>query len=167
MVARILEPGCQLDYTLVLEGPQGIRKSTGCRILGGEWFSDSLPDLRQWWGPQEHLKGKWLIEIAELAAVRGATAEQLKAFLTRTREVYLPRQGNAEWIEPRQCASIATTNRSDYLKTQPALAASGQSAAARSTQAPWSPTATSTLPNPRIFTSTANDGGRHPHSSAA
>jgi predicted P-loop ATPase len=116
MVARICDPGCKLDYTLVLEGPQGSRKSTACRILGGAWFSDSLPDLRQWWGPQEHLKGKWLIEIAELAAIRGANAEQLKAFLSRSVEQYHPRQGNAERIEPRQCAFIATTNRADYLK---------------------------------------------------
>jgi predicted P-loop ATPase len=120
MVARVYEPGCQVDYMPVLEGPQGELKSSALRALAGdEYFSDELPSLH---GDQvrlsQHLRGKWLIEIAEMAAMSKAESDDLKAFITRRTEQYIPKYGRKEVFEPRQSVFAGTTNNDTYLRDE-------------------------------------------------
>jgi predicted P-loop ATPase len=58
MVARVFEPGVKADYMMVLEAAQGARKSSACAIIGGKWFSDSMPDVTDGKDVSQHLPRK-------------------------------------------------------------------------------------------------------------
>jgi predicted P-loop ATPase len=115
-VARVFQPGCQADCALVLEADQGEGKSTFLRILASdEWFSDSLPSDLKHKDAKDHLRGKWIIELPELAQFKRNEIETVKAFLSRRHEQYRPSYGRHEITYPRQCVFAGSTNESEYL----------------------------------------------------
>jgi len=115
-VARVFQPGAKVDTYPVLEGKQGIFKSSGIAALVPEkaWFSDTRIDL----GNKDAyiaLNGKWIYEVAELDSFRGVGSTRLKSFVSSAADAYRPPYGRILQTIPRQTVFIATTNDSDYV----------------------------------------------------
>lgn len=117
-IARVMHPGCKFDTMLVLNGPQGIGKSTLIARLGGEWFSDSLhlSDTKDKTAA-EKLQGYWILEIGELAGLRKAEVDTLKGFISKQNDIYRASFGRRTTPHLRQCVFIGTTNATGgYLR---------------------------------------------------
>lgn len=116
--ARIYRPGTKFDSVLILNGPQGIGKSTFFSKLAGEWFSDSLTlsDMRDKAGP-EKLLGYWILELGELAGIRKMDVETVKSFVSRRDDKYRAAYGVNVESHPRQCVIVGSTNsESGFLR---------------------------------------------------
>ena len=124
MVARVMEPGCQVDTTLMLyQAEGGAGKSTMAKILAGDqkYFLDASKDLsREQNALIQSLSGKWIIELPEMKSVRSADIETVKSFLTTQTDTYRVPYGKRDDDYPRQCVFIATTNKKE-LPDDPAL----------------------------------------------
>ena len=117
-IRRVLYPGCKFDSMLVLNGPQGVGKSTLIAKLAGEWFSDSLNlgDTKDKTAA-EKLQGYWILEIGELAGLKKAEVETLRSFLSRQNDIYRAAFGKRATPHLRQCVFFGTTNaESGYLR---------------------------------------------------
>ena len=117
-VCRVLSPGCKFDTMLVLNGPQGVGKSTLISRLAGDWFSDSLnlSDTKDKTAA-EKLQGYWIMEIGELAGLKKAEVETLRSFLSRQNDIYRASFGKRATPHLRQCVFFGTTNaEKGYLR---------------------------------------------------
>ena len=108
-VARVMQPGCKLDTMLILEGRQGLRKSTTFRVLAGEWFTDHLPDI----GTKDsmlQLQGVWILEHAEMSGLSKADAKAVKSFVATQTDRYRSPFGKVTEDHPRQCVFGGSMN---------------------------------------------------------
>jgi len=111
-VARIYEPGTKFDCVPVLDGDQGIGKSSIVKdLVTSDYYSEtlSLTDMDDKSGA-EKLQGFWVVEIGELAGMKKADIEKVKAFLSTSDDKYRPSYGKVVESHPRQCVIIATVN---------------------------------------------------------
>ena len=115
-VARVFHPGAKADCALILEGPQGIKKSTALSVMAQPWFTDRLSDLGSKDAAME-TKGVWIIEIAELDTMSRAEVSAIKAFMSRTHDRFRPPYGKRLVDLPRQCVFAGSINpEGGYLK---------------------------------------------------
>ncbi len=115
-VARAMEPGCKLDTMLVLQGPQGIRKSQGIRLLcGPDWFRDSDFDVQSK-DAYAAIQGAWIYEIGEVEKWNRREQSVIKAFLSSQRDSYRPPYGRHLKEVPRTTVFAGSTNAETFLE---------------------------------------------------
>jgi putative DNA primase/helicase len=109
-IARIMRPGEQVDTVLILEGAQGIGKSTMLRLLASDaWFLDTTFNIGSKDGYQV-LRRKWIVEFSELDALNHAELSRVKAFISSVKDTYRQSYGRAAVDFLRQCVFAGTVN---------------------------------------------------------
>jgi predicted P-loop ATPase len=114
-IARIFDPGCKVDTVMILEGNQGLKKSTAIKALFDPWFTDDINEL----GSKDasmQVAGVWCVELSELDAMSKAEQPKLKAFISRRDDRFRPPYGRRIVERQRSCILIGSTNCNDYLK---------------------------------------------------
>src|SRR5271170_1715417 len=116
-VARIYDPGAKADCALILEGDQGLMKSTALKTLAEPWFTDEIADL----GSKDaamQTRGVWVIEIAELDSMSRADVSKIKGFISRTTDRFRPPYAKRLIESSRQCVFAGSVNHSAYLRDE-------------------------------------------------
>lgn len=114
-VTRIYEPGRKFDTALVFYSEQGVGKSTLIQRLSKGWFNDSLTSLS---GKEsyEAIQFAWLVELAELSALRKSDVEAVKNFISKREDTYRGAYARRVKTHKRQCVFFGSTNDDEFLK---------------------------------------------------
>jgi predicted P-loop ATPase len=114
-VARVYDPGCQVDTILIAEGAQGIGKSSAFRALlpNDDWFATDLPDIK---GKDavHHVLGPWIIELDELDALNRRETTSVKSYISRRTDRARLSYGRLATNHPRRVVFAGTTNEDAY-----------------------------------------------------
>lgn len=113
MIARALQPGCQLDEMVVFESNQGQGKTTALRILGGPWYAASHERVTDKDFYQD-LEGKWIVEISELGAFTAAQVERVKHAISTPTDRFRGSYDARSSDHPRHCIFAGTTNADEW-----------------------------------------------------
>lgn len=112
--ARVYQPGCKVDNMIVLEGSQGVGKSTAIALIGGAWYAEQHESATNAKAFAEILQGKLVIEISEMDAFDRAEVKRVKSVVSNRSDRYRPSYGRYAKDHPRQGVMIGSTNKDDW-----------------------------------------------------
>lgn len=115
-VKRVYQPGCKFELVPILEGKQGLGKSTAARNLFPTKFSDSLKSMGKTDEDYKKLQGNWIMELGELSAMKKTEIESAKSFISAQSDSYRGSYSHYVYPHLRKCVFIGSTNQQDYLK---------------------------------------------------
>lgn len=115
MVARVYEPGCQMDYMLVLQGGQGVKKSSVLQILAGQYYAGGTFSVHDK-DSKQVLQGRLLFNFNELDSMSRSESTAVKSFVTERSDVFRAPYAKSFSSYPRCCVLTGDTNQDDFLK---------------------------------------------------
>lgn len=108
--------GTKMDYVLVLEGEQGQKKSWVCEALCPPgYFFDSHFDFKNPKDFYQALAGHFVVEMAELDALRRSEISTVKAIITSRTDAYRASYGRTVERHPRRAVLTGTANDSQWI----------------------------------------------------
>lgn len=117
LAGRLFEPGCQLDMVIAMQSPQGRKKSTGFRLLAPnpDAFTDGISLQHDDDNFKRLLRGKCIVEIAEMAGLSKADNDVVKRVITRRTEEWIEKYQTVPTRFDRRCMLFASTNNERFL----------------------------------------------------
>lgn len=114
---RMFKPGCQLDMVIALQSKQGTGKSTGLQALAPDpdYFTDGLSLHEDNDNFKRMLRGKVVVEIAEMAGLSKGDIDVVKRVITRKAEKWIEKYQISETVFYRRCVFFASTNKKEFL----------------------------------------------------
>lgn len=116
LAGRIVQPGVQADMAPVLIGGQGIRKTTAVKTMAPSpqtYLSIKLDAHDD--DSSRKLRGKLVVELEELRGLRTKAMEEIKAWITKTDEEWVPKFREFSTTFPRRSVFVATINDDEFL----------------------------------------------------
>jgi predicted P-loop ATPase len=115
LINRVISPGCKFDTVLVLEGAQGIGKSSALRMLGDPWYAETTMDIDTK-DFQLILTQNIIVEFSEGASLSRSASAAMKQKITDQEDNFRKPYDRTSQKYPRHCVFAMTTNEQQYLK---------------------------------------------------
>ena len=115
-VKRIFEPGCKFDNMIVLQGEQGIGKSTICDLISLNYSNNVSLNEVDHRDLINKLNRTWIAVVDELDSFNKKEMSNIKTFISNTKDTArLAFAKNAETYS-RHCVFIGSTNDTTFLR---------------------------------------------------
>lgn len=113
-VYRIFEPGTKFDEMIILQGGQGIGKSTTLQRLSLGHYTDITEKIND--EVCYKVLRTWLVELSELSTMIKTDSDSFKAWLSATKDTVRKKYATDPVDYPRVFTVLGTTNNKEILK---------------------------------------------------
>ena len=113
-LTRLFDNGIKFDEMIILQGGQGIGKSTTLQRLSLGYYTDITEKISD--EVTFKVLRTWLVELSELSTMVKTDSDTFKAWLSATKDTVRKRYATDPTDHPRPFAVLGTTNNKEILK---------------------------------------------------